>query len=41
MTAASVTDRVSREEATLPLWSYMDEVVLDRVSAGVAAYLGA
>src|SRR6266516_2398879 len=26
----SVTDRVSREELTLPLWSYMDESVLDR-----------
>jgi dTDP-4-amino-4,6-dideoxygalactose transaminase len=37
----SVTDRVSREELTLPLWSYMDEVVLDRVSAGVAAFYGA
>jgi dTDP-4-amino-4,6-dideoxygalactose transaminase len=30
----SVTDRVSREELTLPLWSYTDEVALDRVSAG-------
>jgi dTDP-4-amino-4,6-dideoxygalactose transaminase len=36
----SVTERVSREELTLPLWSYMDEVVLDRVSAGVAAFFG-
>jgi dTDP-4-amino-4,6-dideoxygalactose transaminase len=36
----SVTDRVSREELTLPLWSYMDEAVLDRVSAGVAAFFG-
>ena len=41
MTAASVTDRVSREEATLPLWWYLDQMVLDRVGAGVAAYLGA
>ena len=36
----SVTDRVSREELTLPLWSYMDESVLDRVAAGVAAFFG-
>jgi hypothetical protein len=36
----SVTDRVSREELTLPLWSYVDEAVLDRVSAEVAAFLG-
>jgi dTDP-4-amino-4,6-dideoxygalactose transaminase len=36
----SVTDRVSREELTLPLWSNMDEAVLDRVSAGVAASFG-
>jgi dTDP-4-amino-4,6-dideoxygalactose transaminase len=37
----SVTDRVSREELTLPLWSDMDEVVLDRVIAGVAPFFGA
>lgn len=37
----SVTDRVSRQELTLPLWSYMDEEVLDRISAGVAAFFGA
>jgi dTDP-4-amino-4,6-dideoxygalactose transaminase len=37
----SVTDRVSREELTLPLWSSMDDAVLDRVSAGVAAFFGA
>jgi len=37
----SVTDRVSREELTLPLWSYMNEAVLDRVAAGVAAFFGA
>jgi dTDP-4-amino-4,6-dideoxygalactose transaminase len=37
----SVTDRVSREELTLPLWSYMDESVLDRVAEGVAAFFGA
>jgi dTDP-4-amino-4,6-dideoxygalactose transaminase len=36
----SVTDRVSREELTLPLWSYMDESVLDRIAAGVAAFFG-
>jgi dTDP-4-amino-4,6-dideoxygalactose transaminase len=36
----SVTDRVSREELTLPLWSYMDEGVLDRIAAGVAAFFG-
>lgn len=36
----SVTDRVSREELTLPLWSYMDEAVLDRVSAEMAAFFG-
>jgi hypothetical protein len=35
-----VTDRVSREELTLPLWSYMDEGVLDRIAAGVAAFFG-
>jgi dTDP-4-amino-4,6-dideoxygalactose transaminase len=37
----SVTERVSREELTLPLWSYMDEAVLDRVANGVAAFFGA
>ena len=37
----SVTDRVSREEVTLPLWSYMDEGVLDRVSDGIAEFFGA
>jgi dTDP-4-amino-4,6-dideoxygalactose transaminase len=37
----SVTDRVSREQLTLPLWSYMDESVLDRVADGVAEFFGA
>jgi dTDP-4-amino-4,6-dideoxygalactose transaminase len=32
---------VSREEVTLPLWSYMDEAVLDRVSDGIAEFFGA
>jgi dTDP-4-amino-4,6-dideoxygalactose transaminase len=36
----SVTDRVSREEVTLPLWSYMADGVLDRVADGVAAFFG-
>jgi dTDP-4-amino-4,6-dideoxygalactose transaminase len=34
----SVTDRVTREELTLPLWSYMDEAVLDRVAGEIAAF---
>jgi dTDP-4-amino-4,6-dideoxygalactose transaminase len=34
----SVTDRVTREELTLPLWSYMDDAVLDRVAAGIAEF---
>jgi dTDP-4-amino-4,6-dideoxygalactose transaminase len=33
-----VTDRVTREELTLPLWSYMDEAVLDRVAGAVAEF---
>jgi dTDP-4-amino-4,6-dideoxygalactose transaminase len=36
----SVTDRVTREELTLPLWSYMDDAVLDRVATGIAAFFG-
>lgn len=36
----SVTDQISREELTLPLWSYMDQTVLDRVAAGIAAFFG-
>jgi dTDP-4-amino-4,6-dideoxygalactose transaminase len=36
----SVTDRVTREELTLPLWSYMDDAVLDRVASGIAAFFG-
>ncbi|HZD00557.1 MAG TPA: DegT/DnrJ/EryC1/StrS family aminotransferase [Actinomycetes bacterium] len=34
----SVTDRVAREELTLPLWSYMDDAVLDRVADGVTRF---
>jgi dTDP-4-amino-4,6-dideoxygalactose transaminase len=34
----SVTDRVTREELTLPLWSYMHEGDLDRVADGIAAF---
>jgi dTDP-4-amino-4,6-dideoxygalactose transaminase len=34
----SVTDRVTREELTLPLWSYMDDAVLDRVAGGIAEF---
>jgi dTDP-4-amino-4,6-dideoxygalactose transaminase len=34
----SVTDRATREELTLPLWSYMDEAVLDRVAGEIAAF---
>ena len=37
----TVTERVSREELTLPLWSFMDEWVLDRVAEGVRAFFGA
>ncbi|HEY6795292.1 MAG TPA: DegT/DnrJ/EryC1/StrS family aminotransferase [Kineosporiaceae bacterium] len=37
----SVTDRVSRQELTLPLWSHMEEAVLDRVAAAIAAFFGA
>jgi dTDP-4-amino-4,6-dideoxygalactose transaminase len=36
----SVTDRVSRQQLTLPLWSDMDEAVLDRVVAGITAFFG-
>lgn len=36
----SVTDRVSREQLTLPLWSEMDDAVLDRVAAGIRAFFG-
>jgi dTDP-4-amino-4,6-dideoxygalactose transaminase len=36
----SVTDRVVREELTLPLWSYMDEPVLDRVAGAVRQFFG-
>ncbi|HYY80857.1 MAG TPA: DegT/DnrJ/EryC1/StrS family aminotransferase [Actinomycetes bacterium] len=34
----SVTDRVTRQELTLPLWSYMQEKDLDRVADGIAAF---
>ena len=34
----SVTDRVVREELTLPLWSYMDEPVLDRVAGAIREF---
>jgi dTDP-4-amino-4,6-dideoxygalactose transaminase len=37
----SVTDRVSRQELTLPLWSYMDDAVLDRVATAITAFFGA
>jgi dTDP-4-amino-4,6-dideoxygalactose transaminase len=33
-----VTDRVTREELTLPLWSHMREADLDRVVEGIAAF---
>jgi dTDP-4-amino-4,6-dideoxygalactose transaminase len=36
----SVTDRVTREELTLPRWSYMDDAVLDRVAGGIAEFFG-
>jgi dTDP-4-amino-4,6-dideoxygalactose transaminase len=31
----SVTDRVTREELTLPLWSYTDDAFLDRVADAI------
>ncbi|MDF2739750.1 MAG: hypothetical protein K0S88_1117 [Actinomycetia bacterium] len=34
----SVTDRVVREELTLPLWSYMDDEVLDRVAGAIREF---
>ena len=34
----SVTDRVTRQELTLPLWSHMQEEDLDRVADGIAAF---
>ncbi len=34
----SVTDRVAREELTLPLWSHMDDAVLDRVASGITKF---
>jgi len=37
----SVTDRVVREELTLPLWSYMDEPVLDRVAGAIRVFFAA
>jgi dTDP-4-amino-4,6-dideoxygalactose transaminase len=37
----SVTDRVTRQELTLPLWSYMDDAVLDRVADGIREFFGA
>ena len=37
----SVTDRVVREELTLPLWSYMDDEVLDRVAGAIREYFSA
>ena len=37
----SVTDRVVREELTLPLWSYMDDAVLDRVAGAVREFFAA
>jgi dTDP-4-amino-4,6-dideoxygalactose transaminase len=36
----SVTDRVTREELTLPLWSYMDDAVLDRVAGAIREFFG-
>ncbi len=36
-----VTDRGTREEPTLPLWSYMDDAVLDRVAAAIREFFGA
>jgi dTDP-4-amino-4,6-dideoxygalactose transaminase len=36
----SVTDRVTREELTLPLWSYMKDAVLDRVADGIREFFG-
>ena len=35
----SVTERVSRQEVTLPLWSFMEDDVLERVIDGVALVL--
>jgi dTDP-4-amino-4,6-dideoxygalactose transaminase len=37
----SVTDRVVREELTLPLWSYMDDAVLDRVAGAIREFFAA
>ena len=37
----SVTDRVVRGELTLPLWSYMDESVPDRVAGAIRAFFAA
>ena len=37
----SVTDRVVREELTLPLWSYMDDEVLDRVAGAIREFFAA
>jgi dTDP-4-amino-4,6-dideoxygalactose transaminase len=34
----SVTDRVVRDELTLPLWSYMDESVLDPVAGAIREF---
>jgi dTDP-4-amino-4,6-dideoxygalactose transaminase len=36
----SVTDRVVREKLTLPLWSSMDEAVLDRVAGAIREFFG-
>ena len=36
----SVTDRVTREELTLPLWSHMDDSVLDRVATAIGEFFG-
>jgi dTDP-4-amino-4,6-dideoxygalactose transaminase len=32
---------VVREELTLPLWSYMDDTVLDRVAGAIREFFGA
>jgi dTDP-4-amino-4,6-dideoxygalactose transaminase len=37
----SVTDRVVREELTLPLWSYMGDEVLDRVAGAIREFFAA
>jgi dTDP-4-amino-4,6-dideoxygalactose transaminase len=36
----SVSERLSAEEVTLPLWSFMDDEVLERVIDGVRSFFG-